>query len=72
MLATFRHDKQTKVQHYNAADRRPTNQVSAWQAERGSRSTRALIINSFAMLEFVAVLLLLFFGPPAQSGRHEN
>jgi len=25
---------------YTAADRRPTNQVSAWQAERGSRSTR--------------------------------
>jgi len=25
---------------YTAADRRPTNQVSAWLAERGSRPTR--------------------------------
>jgi len=27
-------------QHYTATDRRPTNQVSAWQAERGSRHAR--------------------------------
>ena len=32
-----RHDTRTNWQHYTAADRRPTNQVSAWQAERGSR-----------------------------------
>jgi len=25
-----RHDKQTNGRHYTAADRRPTNQVSAW------------------------------------------
>jgi len=30
-----RHDTRTNRQHYTAADRRPTNQVSAWQAERG-------------------------------------
>jgi len=35
-----RHDTQPNGQHYTAADRRPTNQVSAWQAERGSRPTR--------------------------------
>jgi len=35
-----RYDSQTNGQHYTAADRRPTNQVSAWQAERGSRPTR--------------------------------
>jgi len=28
------HDTRTNGQHYTAADRRPTNQVSAWQAER--------------------------------------
>ena len=33
-------DTQTNGQHYTAADHRPTNQVSAWQARRGSRSTR--------------------------------
>ena len=27
-----RHDRRTNGQHYTAADRRPTNQVSAWQA----------------------------------------
>jgi len=27
-------------QHYTAVDRRPTNQVSAWQAERANRLTR--------------------------------
>jgi len=35
-----RHDTRTNGQHYTAADRRPTKQSSAWQAERGSRSTR--------------------------------
>jgi len=35
-----RHDTRTNWQHYTAADRRPTNQVSAWQAGRGSRPTR--------------------------------
>jgi len=33
-------DKQTNGQHYTAADRRQTNQVSAWQAGRGSHRTR--------------------------------
>jgi len=33
-------DTQTNGQHYTAADRRPTNQVSAWQAGRGSRRKR--------------------------------
>jgi len=37
---TTRHtDKRAAL--YTAADRRPTNQVSAWQAKRGSRPTRA-------------------------------
>ena len=27
-----------------ATDRRPTNQVSAWQAERGSRPTRTTLL----------------------------
>jgi len=35
-----RHDTRTNRQHYTAAVRRPTNQVSAWQAGRGSRPTR--------------------------------
>jgi len=35
-----RHDTWTNGQHYTAADRRPTSQVSAWQAGRGSRPTR--------------------------------
>ena len=35
-----RHDTRTNGQHYTAADRRPTNRVSAWQTERGSRTTR--------------------------------
>ena len=35
-----RHDTRTSEQHCTASDRRPTNQVSAWQAERGSRPTR--------------------------------
>jgi len=35
-----RHDTRTNGQHYTAADRRPTNQVSGWQAERESRPTR--------------------------------
>jgi len=35
-----RHDTRTNGQHYTAADRQPTNQVSAWQAERRSRPTR--------------------------------
>ena len=35
-----RHDTRTNGQHYTAAHRRPTNQVSAWQAGRGSRPTR--------------------------------
>jgi len=35
-----RHDTRTNGKHYTEADRRPTNQVSAWQAERGSRPTR--------------------------------
>jgi len=34
-----RHDTRTSGQHYTAADRRPTNRLSAWQAERGSRPT---------------------------------
>ena len=33
-----------KRQHYTAADRRPTSQVSAWQAERESRQTRRHIL----------------------------
>jgi len=36
-----RHDTRTNEQHYTAADHRPTNQVSARQAKRGSRPTRA-------------------------------
>jgi len=36
-----RHGTRTNGQHYPAADRRPTNQVSALQAERRSRPTRA-------------------------------
>jgi len=36
---TTRHTE--KGQHYTAADRRPTNQVSAWQAGRGSRPRHA-------------------------------
>ena len=36
---TERHDTRPNGQHYTAADRRPTNQVSTWQAERGSRPT---------------------------------
>jgi len=35
-----RHDTRTNGKHYIAADRRPTNQVSVWQTERGSRPTR--------------------------------
>ena len=35
-----RHDTWTNGPHYTAADRRPTNQVSAWQAVRGNRPTR--------------------------------
>ena len=35
-----RHDTRTKAQHHTAADHQPTNQVSPWQAERGSRPTR--------------------------------
>jgi len=34
-----RHDTLTNGQHYTAADRWPTNQVSAWQDERGSHPT---------------------------------
>ena len=34
------HDTRTNGQHYTTADRRPTNQVRAWQTERGSRPTR--------------------------------
>ena len=37
-----RHDTRTNGQHYTAADRRPTNQVSVWQAERRSRPTRTI------------------------------
>ena len=33
-------DTRTKGQHYTTADRRLTNQISAWQAGRGSRRTR--------------------------------
>ena len=29
-----KHDTRTNGQHYSAADRRPTNQVNAWQVER--------------------------------------
>jgi len=40
VIRTTRHtDKRAAL--YTAADRRPTNQVSAWQAERGSHPTRA-------------------------------
>jgi len=35
-----RHDTRTNGQHYTAADRRPTNHVSGWQAERECRPTR--------------------------------
>jgi len=35
-----RHDTRTDGQHRTTADRRPTNRVSAWQAERESRPTR--------------------------------
>ena len=35
-----RHDTRTNGRHYTA-DRRLTSQVSAWQAKRGSRPTRA-------------------------------
>ena len=38
---TTRHtDKRAALGLYTAADRQPTNQVSAWQAEWGSRPTR--------------------------------
>ena len=36
-----RRDTRTSGKHYIAADRRSTNQVNAWQAERESRQTRA-------------------------------
>jgi len=40
-----RHDTRTNGQHYTAADRlRPTNQVSAWKAGRGSRPTSSYSI----------------------------
>jgi len=35
-----RHDTRTNGHHYTAADRWPTNQISAWQAGRGSRPKR--------------------------------
>jgi len=35
-----KHDTWTNGQHYTAADRRPTNQVSTWQAKQGNHSTR--------------------------------
>jgi len=35
-----RHNACINGQHYTAANHHPTNQVSAWQAERGSRPTR--------------------------------
>jgi len=38
---SLQHDTRTNGQHYTAADRRPANQVIAWQAERESRPTRA-------------------------------
>jgi len=34
-----RHATRTNGQHYTAADGGPTNHVSAWQADRGSRPT---------------------------------
>jgi len=37
---TEQHDTQTNGQHYTAADRLPSNQLSEWQAERESRPTR--------------------------------
>jgi len=37
---TTRHTDNKRLALYTAADRRPTNQISAWQAERGSRPTR--------------------------------
>ena len=68
MLATFpqqfvrvglvefgeRHDKRTNGTHYTTADRRPTNQVSAWQAERGSRLT--LVTVSYTHLTLPTIL----------------
>jgi len=35
-----RPDTRTNWQHYTAADCRPTNQIRAWQAARGSGPTR--------------------------------
>jgi len=45
-----RHDTRTAL--YTAADRRPTNQVSAWQAERRSRPTRRHPREETAFVEF--------------------
>ena len=43
------HDTRINGQHYNTAeDRRLTNKVSAWQAERGSRPTRATSSRGFS------------------------
>ena len=42
-------------QHYTAADRRPTNQVSAWQAGWGSRPTRTTCYGHH--LEYVTRML---------------
>ena len=47
-----RHDTRTNGQHYTAADRRPTNQVSAWQAGRESRPTRRHPREETASVEF--------------------
>ena len=47
-----RHDTRTNGQHYTAADRRSTNQISARQAERVSRPTRAT--SSLRPREYIA------------------
>jgi len=47
-----RHDTRTNGQHYTAADRRPTNHVSAWKTGRGSRPTRRHRREETAFVEF--------------------
>jgi len=50
-----RHDTRTNGQHlYTAANRRPTNEVSASQAERRSRPTRATYRSMLARISRVS------------------
>ena len=57
-----RHDTRTNGQHYTAADRRPTNQVSAWQAERGSHTRDIVVASSRGCYEETAVVEFQLYG----------